>query len=96
MTDLNILSKFISIISSTPGDSACGNLAAAVALRLRGDNIRPALKMQVLLYPVLQAIDYQLPSHIDDDCPILPDDMTVFCMLWYPVCMMVILIFGPN
>ena len=41
--------------------------------------------MQLLLYPVLQAIDYQLPSHIDDNCPILPDDMTVFCMLWYAI-----------
>ena len=76
---------FISLISTTLGDSAGGNLAAAVSLRLRDEKVRPALKIQVLLYPVIQSIDYQLPSHVDDRGPVLSDDMTVFCPLWYAV-----------
>ena len=66
---------FISLISTTLGDSAGGNLAAAVSLRLRDEKVRPALKIQVLLYPVIQSIDYQLPSHVDDRGPVLSDDI---------------------
>ncbi|XP_023931258.1 arylacetamide deacetylase-like [Lingula anatina] len=44
------------------GDSAGGNLAAAVALKLRDQNVTPVLKQQLLIYPALQAIDNQLPS----------------------------------
>ncbi|XP_013394901.1 neutral cholesterol ester hydrolase 1 [Lingula anatina] len=40
------------------GDSAGGNLAAAVALTLKQQ-----LKMQILMYPMLQALDFQLPSY---------------------------------
>eukprot|EP00920_Eleutheroschizon_duboscqi_P020198 GHVT01048086.1.p1 GENE.GHVT01048086.1~~GHVT01048086.1.p1 ORF type:complete len:223 (+),score=15.20 GHVT01048086.1:1075-1743(+) len=42
------------------GDSAGGNLATAVPLKLRGS--KPSIKLQVLLYPILQAIDMLLPS----------------------------------
>lgn len=42
------------------GDSAGGNLAAAVALKLRDENKK--LAAQVLLNPVLQFMDFSLPS----------------------------------
>jgi len=44
------------------GDSAGGNLATTVAIRLRDDSFSPKLKAQVLLYPVTQIIDFKLPS----------------------------------
>jgi len=44
------------------GDSAGGNLAAAVAVKFRDDHFHPQPKLQLLLYPVLQGIDFQLPS----------------------------------
>lgn len=49
------------------GDSAGGNLAAAVALRLTSQKppVRPIA--QVLIYPVLQAFDFGLPSHLQND-----------------------------
>ena len=46
------------------GDSAGGNLAAAVSLKLRDIQITPRPKLQVLLYPVTQAVDFNLPSYI--------------------------------
>jgi len=46
----------------TSGDSAGGNLAAAIALKLRDERFRPQPKLQLLFYPVLQGIDFQLPS----------------------------------
>ena len=46
----------------TTGESAGGNLAAAVALKLRDDNFKPNIKLQVLLFPVLQGVDFELPS----------------------------------
>src|SRR6218665_1749171 len=44
------------------GDSAGGNLAAAVALRLRDEKFLNRIKLQGLIYPVLQGLDYFLPS----------------------------------
>ncbi|CAH1245207.1 AADAC [Branchiostoma lanceolatum] len=46
------------------GDSSGGNLAAAVALRLKKDDKKkfPPLKLQALIYPALQAFDFQTPS----------------------------------
>jgi len=49
---------------ATSGDSAGGNLAAAVALKLRDERFHPQPKLQLLLYPVLQGIDFQLPSMV--------------------------------
>ncbi len=45
------------------GDSAGGNLAAAVTIKLRDESfpIRPAF--QVILYPILQPINFYLPSY---------------------------------
>lgn len=46
------------------GESAGGNLATAVSLKLRDDKFQPAIKMQVVIYPCVQALDLQLPSYI--------------------------------
>ncbi|XP_022102021.1 neutral cholesterol ester hydrolase 1-like [Acanthaster planci] len=48
------------------GDSAGGNLAAATTQRLTFDHKYrdlPKVKLQVLIYPVLQAFDFQTPSY---------------------------------
>ncbi|PVD19318.1 hypothetical protein C0Q70_19805 [Pomacea canaliculata] len=47
------------------GDSAGGNLAAAVALRLSQEDPdqTPPVKLQVLIYPVMQALDFNTYSY---------------------------------
>jgi len=53
------------------GDSAGGNLATTVSLKLRDDEFQPAIKLQVMIYPVTQGLDLQLPSYIQhQDGPI--------------------------
>ncbi|NWV63279.1 AAAD deacetylase, partial [Malurus elegans] len=61
------------------GDSAGGNLAAAVAQQLSEDpEVHTKLKAQVLLYPALQALDLDLPSYRDNsDKPLLPRPLMV-------------------
>ena len=44
------------------GDSAGGNLAAVVSLRLRDEKFPIRIKLQVLIYPVTQCLDFNLPS----------------------------------
>uniref|UniRef100_A0A6J0SUZ6 Arylacetamide deacetylase isoform X2 n=1 Tax=Pogona vitticeps TaxID=103695 RepID=A0A6J0SUZ6_9SAUR len=59
------------------GDSAGGNLAAAVTQQLLHDpDIDVQLKIQALLYPALQTLDLDLPSYRDNkDMPILPKSL---------------------
>ncbi|KAM6900404.1 neutral cholesterol ester hydrolase 1-like [Xenentodon cancila] len=46
------------------GDSAGGNLAAAVAQELSSDDtLKVKFKAQALIYPVLQALDFHTPSY---------------------------------
>ncbi|XP_061099847.1 arylacetamide deacetylase-like [Conger conger] len=61
------------------GDSAGGNLAAAVAQKLQQEpGQQVALKAQALLYPVLQALDLDTPSYRQNqDMPILPRTLMV-------------------
>ncbi|XP_010630711.1 neutral cholesterol ester hydrolase 1 [Fukomys damarensis] len=56
------------------GDSAGGNLAAAVGQQFSQDaNLRNKLKLQALIYPVLQALDFNTPSYQQNvNTPILP------------------------
>ncbi|XP_064418323.1 neutral cholesterol ester hydrolase 1 [Latimeria chalumnae] len=55
------------------GDSAGGNLAAAVCQELTQDStVTTKLKIQALIYPVLQALDFNTPSYQQNmDIPIL-------------------------
>ena len=61
-----------------PGDSAGGQLSAAVTLRMREmvDSGLPVLKLQVLLYPGLQMFNLQSPSgQQNHDNAMLPIDI---------------------
>ncbi|XP_067394368.1 arylacetamide deacetylase-like [Emydura macquarii macquarii] len=61
------------------GDSAGGNLAAAVAQQLLDDlQVKVKLKIQALLYPALQTLDLDLPSYKDNENkPILPKSLMI-------------------
>ncbi|XP_075058086.1 arylacetamide deacetylase-like [Mixophyes fleayi] len=61
------------------GDSAGGNLAAAVSAKLLHDpEVKVKLKIQVLIYPVLQSLDLNTPSFRENgNSPILSRTLMV-------------------
>ncbi|KAM5140378.1 uncharacterized protein ACMZJ9_014206 [Mantella aurantiaca] len=66
------------------GDSAGGNLTAAVCQALVDRTDLPKLLAQVLIYPAVQAIDFHLPSYIQNRAvPILYRERAVFYMSNY-------------
>ncbi|CAG5116591.1 unnamed protein product [Candidula unifasciata] len=67
------------------GDSAGGNLAASVALKLTREPDLPRLLFQIIHYPAMQAFDLHLPSYIDlnQSVPILTQDQMAAFYAYY-------------
>ncbi|XP_041275574.1 arylacetamide deacetylase-like 4 [Onychostruthus taczanowskii] len=66
------------------GDSAGGNLAAAVSQTLAGRSDLPRLRAQILIYPGLQALDFNLPSYQQNrGVPLLFRERAAFYSLQY-------------
>ncbi|NXF97616.1 ADCL4 protein, partial [Eubucco bourcierii] len=66
------------------GDSAGGNLAAAVSQAIAGRPDLPKLRAQILIYPGLQAVDFNLPSYQQNQrVPPLFREQAAFCVLQY-------------
>ncbi|KAG9472082.1 arylacetamide deacetylase-like 4 [Eleutherodactylus coqui] len=66
------------------GDSAGGNLTAAICQVLVDKTDLPKPLAQVLIYPAVQAIDFHLPSYIQNRAvPILYRERAVFYMINY-------------
>jgi len=71
------------------GDSAGGNLAAAYCLKLRDANrksqpedVIPMPKLQALIYPALQAVDFKTPSCQGQSPFLTPTIMAALSMLY--------------
>nr|AAI70455.1 Hypothetical protein LOC100126645 [Xenopus laevis]AAI70457.1 Hypothetical protein LOC100126645 [Xenopus laevis] len=79
--DKNTLQKYSVDPSrvAVSGDSAGGNLAAALAQQLLNDpEVKVKLKIQVLIYPALQDIDLNTPSYQDNgNMPLLSKSLMV-------------------
>ena len=66
------------------GDSAGGNIASAVSLKLRDIKMDLQPKLQILIYPVTQALDFNLPSYIiNQNDPFLQKEKMVAMWLMY-------------
>uniref|UniRef100_A0A3Q4BAY1 Alpha/beta hydrolase fold-3 domain-containing protein n=1 Tax=Mola mola TaxID=94237 RepID=A0A3Q4BAY1_MOLML len=66
------------------GDSAGGNLAAAVAQEVHGTHLLVKFSVQALIYPVLQALDFNTPSFLDNqNIPVLYRTLMVRFWLQY-------------
>ncbi|XP_007439720.1 arylacetamide deacetylase [Python bivittatus] len=61
------------------GDSAGGNLAAAVTQKLLDDpDVKVKFKIQALFYPFLQTVDLELPSYQDNkNMPVLTKSLVI-------------------
>ncbi|XP_054436589.1 neutral cholesterol ester hydrolase 1 [Pteronotus mesoamericanus] len=61
------------------GDSAGGNLATVLAQQFSQDaNLKNKIKVQALIYPVLQALDFNTPSYQQNvNAPVLPRSVMV-------------------
>lgn len=70
------------------GDSAGGNLAAAVAWKLSNTPNLPKLPLQILLYPMLQAFNFKLPSYTLTEAIVENTaSRTAFASMLYAYCM---------
>ncbi|XP_029972805.1 neutral cholesterol ester hydrolase 1a [Salarias fasciatus] len=67
------------------GDSAGGNLAAAVAQEISTDDgVSVKFSVQALIYPVLQALDFNTPSYLQNQqMPVLSRNLMVQFWLQY-------------
>ncbi|NXA22813.1 ADCL4 protein, partial [Ibidorhyncha struthersii] len=66
------------------GDRAGGTIAAAVSQTLPGRSDLPKLRAQILIYPGLQALDFNLPSYQQNQgVPLLFREHAAFCVLQY-------------
>ena len=71
----NLMIQFAIYLPLFPGDSAGGNLAAALTLKVRDEWRRRAstvdedfrFRFQVLSYPLLQGLTQNLPSYLQND-----------------------------
>jgi len=72
-------------VFSLSGDSAGGNLAAAVAIKLREEEFQPSVKIQMLIYPALQLVDFQLPSMLTNsqEFPLSSRDLMAYIATAY-------------
>jgi acetyl esterase/lipase len=59
-------------------------MAAAVSQKLRDDSLEPGIKLQILVYPRVQSLDFQLPSMRQNvDAPLLKPSMSAFFASMY-------------
>ncbi|XP_077605159.1 arylacetamide deacetylase-like 4, partial [Crocuta crocuta] len=66
------------------GDSIGGTCVATVIQALVGRSDLPRIRAQVLLYPVVQAINFQLPSHLQNrNVPLLTQKFRMTCVVKY-------------
>ncbi|KAM6174136.1 arylacetamide deacetylase-like 4 [Erethizon dorsatum] len=66
------------------GESAGGWIAVQITQALVGQNDLPQIRAQVLIYPVIQAVNFQLPSiQQNQNVPFLTWDFLIMCICKY-------------
>ncbi|XP_005079409.1 arylacetamide deacetylase-like 4 [Mesocricetus auratus] len=66
------------------GESMGGSAAVIIIQILLGRPDLPKIRAQVLIYPILQTINFQLPSHLQNqNVPFLTRDFMITCILRY-------------